>query len=178
MAEEVSLTDSFFDRVRLVATAGLFSVVPLWLMLTVILGQVDASSPGEEIEVDGVVFVVETSSTWDRFVRNGAVAAGMIGAVGAVVMSGVWLVSFLRGRPAPGGESVGLLDDALVEGASWEVAYRTDGQAAPPPPLEEPAESLPEPEPVPVEVLAPPTPELVPPQEDETTEDTLDHLFR
>lgn len=186
MAEELPITDGWHERARLFLTAALYSLVPVWLLLTLALSQISATgeAPGDatgSVRIDlatgeVVADTVSTPGFLERFVVAGFSSALVVGG-SAFVM---WLIYLLVGWISSGAKVVhegSSFDDAMLEGAEWQVAHRADGEPAGSATPEVLDEQPPGPEPsAPEEPVAAVEPAPAPPVE-ESSDPSLDHLF-
>lgn len=190
MSERTPAAATAWDTLRVWGGLLLWGVLPVWAIATVTIAQVHpdlqpivASPVGETVEligyvdVDGDVVTVAPLSTFDRMLLAGLMAAPLTIALFVLVTPvALW---FGRNRDARRGAAPPdepLLDDALVEGATFDVSVRRGDAASEPEPERAP---IPAPEPPPAPEPEP-GPEPAPDPDDAPTDpgDDVDALFR
>lgn len=112
-----------------------------WVVLTATLSQVHPELQPVMVEVEGTNMLVEPAFAY-RLAFAGSLAAGWIGALLAIVLPVLYAMSRWQLREAERFRDLGVLEDAVVAGASVEVSVKRSSPSTPP----RPVPSLSEPE--------------------------------
>lgn len=133
MAEAPYRADRW-DRLRLAALVGAATLLPLWVLLTVVLLEV-GRDPEEVREI--LIYVMPDGTIEERTAGPGAgtilwtAGVAMVGVLATALVTlpmGWWMTRTRAARSGPPGP---LVDPSLVEGATWEVRVRRGGEAPP-----------------------------------------------
>ena len=185
----VSTEDSLGERIRMVASTAALGLLPIWLMLTVTIAQVHPEVQETVLQLDDQLSVTVERGELSKLMTTGWMSAAWIAL--SMVLVVPLVVAMSRWGDRGEVDSPDVLDDNLVADATWEVSLRRDGQA---PSTSVPKDTRPlsdvldaletnapeEPagaEPISVTPLRPMPARMPVDEEDDDTEETLDHLF-
>ena len=185
----VSTEDSLGERIRMVASTAALGLLPIWLMLTVTIAQVHPEVQETVLQLDDQLSVTVERGELSKLMTTGWMSAAWIAL--SMVLVVPLVVAMSRWGDRGEVDSPDVLDDNLVADATWEVSLRRDGQAPSTsvpkdtPPLSDVLDALEtnapeEPvgaEPISVTPLRPMPARMPVDEEDDDTEETLDHLF-